>query len=74
MNTMFDAELHEGGSTSFTLIFLLVKREPPAARARASVRGGLDVRAKLADQGRVNLAANIVPAGYECEAGRAAIS
>jgi hypothetical protein len=58
MKTMVEGELHDGGSTSFTVVFLL-EGGPRAL----PIRKGVSTRAR-----------NIFPAGYEFEGDRAAIS
>ncbi|HXL32364.1 MAG TPA: hypothetical protein VN968_24185, partial [Bradyrhizobium sp.] len=76
IKTMADGELHDGGSTSFTLVFLLWTSGACSRSHRLSVAVLLAVRMfgwfRLGD--RVTHTPNIFPAGYEFEGDRGAIS
>jgi len=72
IKTTFDAELHDGGSTSFTLVFLVV-----TSKAGSRNAGWFDVRCSKGYRRRercLTHAANIFPGGYEFESGKPAIS
>jgi hypothetical protein len=73
---MVDAELHDGGSTSFTLGFLLMPSQVRPTRRtvpllhRSMHRDSDGCRRR----GFMAHASNIFPAGYEFESGKTAIS
>jgi hypothetical protein len=78
MKTIDDAELCDGGSTSFTLVFLLLMSvRIPMRRINPSSRSfGLRMfgnRCCRSGDGQTH-ALNIFPAGYEFEGGKMAIS
>jgi len=77
MKTIEDGELHDGGSTSFTLVFLLVVSSA-CFRRRGLIRRCVllcecsDGFGQSGDG--LTHAPNIFPAGYEFEGDQAAIS
>jgi hypothetical protein len=77
MKTMVDAELHDGGSTSFTLVVLLVASSA-SFRRRGLIRHCVFLR-ECSDgfgwsEDGLTHAPNIFWCGYEFEGYRAAIS
>ena len=76
MKTMADGELHDGGSTSFTLVFLLVASSA-SSRSHDRIRRCVvcaNVRMAAWPGDGLTHAANIFPAGYEFEGDGTAIS
>jgi hypothetical protein len=75
IKTIADGELDDGGSTSFTLVFLLVtsRNAPKAKRLSVAVAVRWRIFGWLSGD-RLTHAPNIFPAGYEFEGDKTAIS
>jgi hypothetical protein len=74
MKTILERELHDGGSTSFTLLFLPISRAAPSLRASRNLRGMTDVRDALPAGACFTHAGNIIRAEYEIEGGTKSMS
>ena len=76
MKTMVDAALHDGGSTSFTLVFPLLMVRPACYATSVSVASSAvecSIGFRRSGEG-VTHAPNIFRAGYEFDGGGATIS